>query len=57
LQQAGYVPVTLDNLFTGWHDAVKFGPFEWDDLLNQSDIDRVFDKYAPVAVMHFAALS
>ena len=57
LQQSGYVPVTLDNLVTGWQDAVKFGPFEQGDLLNRSDIDRVFEKYAPVAVMHFAALS
>jgi len=57
LQQAGFVPVTLDNLVTGWQEAVKFGPFEQGDLLNRSDIDRVFKKYAPVAVMHFAALS
>ena len=57
LQQAGYVPVTFDNLATGWQDAVKFGPFEQGDLLNRSDIDRVFEKYTPVAVMHFAALS
>lgn len=57
LQYAGYVPVTFDNLVTGWQDAVKFGPFEQGDLLNRSDIDRVFEKYDPVAVMHFAALS
>ena len=47
LQQAGYVPVTFDNLVTGWQDAVKFSPFERGDLLNRSDIDRVFEKYAP----------
>ena len=46
LQQAGYVPVTFDNLVTGWQDAVKFGPFEQCDLLNRSDIDRVFEKDA-----------
>ena len=57
LKQAGYVPVTLDNLSTGWKAAVKFGPFEHGDLLNRADIDRVFDKYSPIAVMHFAALS
>ena len=28
LKAAGYVPVTYDNLSTGWRDAVKFGPFE-----------------------------
>ena len=57
LQQAGYVPVTFDNLVTGWQDVVKFGPFEQGDLLNRTDIDRVFEQCSPVAVMHFAALS
>lgn len=57
LKQAGYTPVTFDNLSTGWRSAVKFGPFEKGDLLCKADIDRVFKKYAPIAVMHFAALS
>ena len=57
LKQSGYIPVTFDNLNTGWKEAVKFGPFEHGDLLNKSDIDRVFQKYNPIAVMHFAALS
>ena len=57
LQQSGFIPVTFDNLVTGWRDAVKFGPFEQGDLLNKSDVDRVFEKHLPVAVMHFAALS
>ena len=57
LRQAGYVPVAFDNLSTGWRDAVKFGPFEYGDLLNKSDIDQVFERYEPVAVVHFAALS
>ncbi len=57
LQQSGFTPVTVDNLVTGWRDAVKFGPFEQGDLLNKDDVDRVFEKYSPVAVMHFAALS
>ena len=57
VKAAGYIPIVFDNLGTGWKDAVKFGPFERGDLLNKADIDRVFGKYAPVAVMHFAALS
>ena len=57
LQQSGFIPVTFDNLVTGWRDAVKFGPLELGDLLNKGDIDRVFEKHSPVAVMHFAALS
>ncbi|PYC47411.1 UDP-glucose 4-epimerase GalE [Litorivita pollutaquae] len=57
LRAAGYTPVTFDNLVTGWEDAVKFGPFEKGDLLDRARIDEVFAKYAPIAVMHFAALS
>ena len=57
LKHAGYIPVTFDNLITGWRDSVKFGPFERGDLLYKSEIDRVFEKYSPIAVMHFAALS
>lgn len=57
LKAAGYVPVTFDNLVTGWADAVKFGPFEQGDLLDRERLDQVFAKYQPVAVMHFAALS
>ena len=57
LSESGYIPVTLDNLSTGWVDAVKFGPLEIIDLLDQSKIDLVFEKYQPDAVMHFAAFS
>ena len=57
LLNAGYNPVTYDNLVTGWQDAVKFGPFEHGDLLDQANLARVFSKHQPVAVMHFAALS
>ena len=57
LKHSGYTPITFDNLSTGWKDSVKFGPFEFGDLLIKSDIDRAFQKYNPIAVMHFAALS
>lgn len=57
LAAQGFIPVTYDNLCTGWADAVKFGPFEQGDLLDRARLDEVFAKYQPVAVMHFAALS
>lgn len=57
LKAAGYIPVTFDNLETGWQDAVKFGPFEKGDLLDRARLDEVFATHRPVAVMHFAALS
>jgi UDP-glucose 4-epimerase len=57
LAAAGYVPVTFDNLATGWAEAVKYGPFEQGDLLDRAALDAVFAKWQPIAVMHFAALS
>lgn len=57
LRNAGFQPITFDNLCTGWRDAVKFGPFEQGDLLDRSRLDAVFEAYRPIAVMHFAALS
>jgi UDP-glucose 4-epimerase len=57
LKNAGYTPVTFDNLMTGWKEAVKFGPFIPGNLLNRNDIDAVFKLYSPIAVIHFAALS
>lgn len=57
LAQAGYIPVTFDNLATGWAESVKFGPFVQGDLMDRAALDRVFADYAPRAVMHFAALS
>ena len=57
LKSAGYLPVTYDNLSTGWQDAVKFGPFEQGGLDERARLDRVFSQWQPVAVMHFAALS
>ncbi|RNF34762.1 UDP-glucose 4-epimerase GalE [Paracoccus methylarcula] len=57
LARAGYVPVTLDNLSTGWADAVKFGPLVKADLMDRAALGSVFAEYKPVAVLHFAALS
>lgn len=57
LQRQGFIPITLDNLSTGWQDAVKFGPLEQVDLLDLESLNQVFEKYQPYAVMHFAAFS
>lgn len=57
LKAAGYLPVTYDNLTTGWADAVKFGPLERGDLTDRERLDQVFAQYQPIAVLHFAALS
>lgn len=57
LKAAGWLPVTCDNLETGWQEAVKFGPFERGDICDRDFLDRVFARWQPVAVMHFAALN
>lgn len=57
LRASGYVPVTYDNLSTGWADAVKFGPLERGELTDRETLEDVFARYRPAAVMHFAALS
>ena len=57
LKLNGYIPICLDNLSTGWSDAVKFGPLEQVDLLDGDHLSFLFKRYRPTAVMHFAALS
>ena len=57
LRNAGYMPITVDNLSTGWRDAVKYGPFENVDLLDRKRLTAVFEEYQPSSVMHFAAYS
>lgn len=44
LTRAGYLPVTYDDLSTGWEEAVKFGPLEVGDLLHRARLDSVFKK-------------
>ena len=44
LKAAGYTPITIDNLITGWRDAVKFGPFEQVDLCDRDQLDQ-FSKH------------
>ena len=54
---ANHEVITLDNLSTGHEDAVKYGKFEFCDILNPSELNRLFKKYKPDAVMHFSAFS
>jgi len=57
LRAAGFVPVTYDNLSTGNHFAVRWGPLEVGDIVDARRLDEVFRRYQPVGVLHFAALS
>jgi UDP-glucose 4-epimerase len=55
--KAGHEVVTLDNLSTGHQDAVLYGKFELCDILDVKELDKLFKKYKPDAVMHFSAYS
>jgi len=53
----GYDVITIDNLSTGHRDAVKYGKFEECDILDKEKLKKLFDKYTPELVIHFAAFS
>lgn len=55
LAAAGYVPVTYDSLENGHRSAVRWGPLEVGDLLDQRRLDEVMARHRPEAVLHFAA--
>ena len=57
LAQAGYLPVTYDNLSIGNRWAVRWGPLERGDILDAARLNEVFKAHRPVAVLHFAALA
>jgi len=55
--KAGHDVITLDNLSTGHQDAVLYGKFEFCDVLDTIELDGLFKKHNPDAVMHFGAYS
>jgi len=55
LAQAGYVPVTLDNLVFGHRAAVRWGPFVRGDIADRVLVRRLIREHRIGAVMHFAA--
>jgi UDP-glucose-4-epimerase GalE len=55
LTRAGYRVVVYDNLSRGHREAVRWGPFEEGDLLDQERLRGVLAEYRVDAVLHFAA--
>lgn len=55
LLRAGHEVVTLDNLATGYRDAVTGGEFVQCDLADRAGLDEVFGRHAFDGVMHFAS--
>jgi UDP-arabinose 4-epimerase len=54
LANAGFAPVVIDNLSTGYRHNVKWGPLEVTDVSNKDYLRQVIRKHKPIAVMHFA---
>ncbi len=57
LQDTGYQPIVLDNLSTGYADAVKTAPLVIGSLGDEAVLDGLFRDHDFQAVMHFAAFS
>lgn len=55
LASYGVEPVVFDNLSTGNLESVKWGPFIQGELLDTDRLTSTISKYAPEAVIHFAA--
>lgn len=56
LLEQGHDVVTLDNLSSGYRDAVTGGGFVLGDLANRALLDVVFANHPFDAVLHFASL-
>jgi UDP-glucose-4-epimerase GalE len=56
LHAAGYRPVTYDDMSGGHRWAVRWGPLERGDLANPAQLETVFRRYHPAAVIHLAGL-
>ncbi|MBB3233674.1 UDP-glucose 4-epimerase GalE [Phyllobacterium endophyticum] len=55
LHANGLEPIVFDNLVTGNHSSVRWGPFVHGDILDTSSLARTLAQYEPDAVVHFAA--
>ena len=57
LKAAGFLPVTLDNLSTGYRQAVKWGPLFEADIRDREAVGEAIRTYRIKAAIHFAAFS
>jgi UDP-glucose 4-epimerase/UDP-arabinose 4-epimerase len=57
LFQAGFTPVCIDNLATGYREAVKWGPFVEADIRDLEAVSRAIRDHDCKAAIHFAASS
>ncbi len=57
LADAGHEGIVFDNLSTGHHASVRWGPLVQGDIRDAATLDGVFSANRIDAVMHFAALA
>lgn len=57
LSEKGYLPVTVDNLVTGYEAAVRWGPLIKADISDSEAIHDAVKKYDIKSAIHFAAYS
>ena len=57
LALSGHDVFVLDNISTGFRNAVRYGRFVEGDLADQAILDWIFANNSIAAVLHFAALS
>ncbi len=57
LAESGFNPIVLDNLSYGHKWAVKWGELIIGDISNRDLLVKIFRKYKPIAVIHFAAFA
>lgn len=55
LKQQGYEPVTLDDLSTGHHEAVRYGPLYDGSYEDVELVEKVLGRHSISTVMHFGA--
>jgi UDP-arabinose 4-epimerase len=57
LADAGYVPVTYDNLSRGHRHAVRWGPLVEGDIADRAAVVTALSTHQVCAVLHFAAFA
>lgn len=57
LAQAGYLPISYDNLSRGFRDAVRYGPLVVGDIADRATLDAALAEHKPIAILHFAAVA
>lgn len=56
LAEAGFLPVTYDDLSRGHEEAVQWGPLERGDLRDAGRLSDALARHRPVAAIHLAGL-